>query len=123
MATQSFLAWKVSRWDFHCRHPAIHGASLQGKMKSVVPTGHPGVYVQQANGNRDLDLVVEAEDGDTALGGIYIEVLVHSTGVRSLQKNLGTQRRQEQRAFRNGQRWERLDRRQKEQKGEETIKL
>lgn len=80
-------------------------------MKFVVPAGHPGVYVQQATGNRDLDLVREAEDGDTALGDINKEALVHSTGVRSLQKNLGSQRRQEQRAFRNCQRWERLDRR------------
>lgn len=82
-------------------------------MKFVVPAGYPGVYVQQTTGNGDLDLVREAEDGDAASGGTHTEALVHSTGVRAPQKNLGSQRRQGQGAFRNGQRWERLDRRQR----------
>lgn len=37
--------------------------------------------MQQAVGNRGLDLKREAEDGDAALGGIHIEMLVHTTEV------------------------------------------
>lgn len=50
--------------------------------------------MQQAVGNRDLDLKREAEDGDAALGGTHTEALVCTTGVSTTTspESMGSQR-------------------------------
>lgn len=77
------------------------------------PAGHLAACGQSTAGNRDLDLVREAEDGDTALGSIHREALVQATKEGHLKRTWAATGDRNKGHFQDGQRWEGLDKRQR----------